>query len=116
MDVSFSRIEPVSLPDRIVSLLKEAFFRGKLKPGEPIIERELARQFQSGTPAIREALITLREQGFVQRIPNKGTYITKITHEEIEQLLRLRTELELIAFRWAKSRVAEDDLRALERA
>ena len=73
MSVAFPRIEPVTLADKIVAMLKEAFFSGKLKPGDLIVERELARQVNSGTPAVREALIILQEQGFVQRIVNKGT-------------------------------------------
>jgi DNA-binding GntR family transcriptional regulator len=115
MSVAFPRIEPVTLSDKIVAMLKEAFFSGKLKPGDLIVERELARQVNSGTPAVREALITLQEQGFVQRIVNKGTYVTRFCRDEVEQLYLLRTELELLALRWAKPRVTETDLVALER-
>ncbi|MBZ5561851.1 MAG: GntR family transcriptional regulator [Acidobacteriia bacterium] len=115
MTVSFPRIEPVTLRDKIVALLKEAFFSGKLRPGDPIVERELARQFDSGTPAVREALITLEQQGFVHRIANKATYVTEFNRDEVEQLYLLRTELELIALRWAKPRVTENDLEALEK-
>jgi len=115
MNVSFPKIEPITLCDKIVAMLKEAFFSGKLKPGDPIIERELARQVNSGTPTIREALITLQEQGFVQRIVNKGTYVVKFTRHEVEQLFLLRTELELMALQWAKPRAEEEDLVALER-
>lgn len=114
LSVTFPRIEPVTLPDKIVAMLKEAFFSGKLKPGDSIVERELARQVDSGTPAVREALITLQEQGFVQRIANKGTYVTKFTREEVGQLYLLRTELELVALRWAKLRVTQADLIELE--
>ena len=63
MSVAFPRIEPVTLADKIVAMLKEAFFSGKLKPGDLIVERELARQVNSGTPAVREALIILQEIG-----------------------------------------------------
>jgi len=114
MRVSFPRIEPVTLCDKIVAMLKEAFFSGKLKPGDLIVERELGRQVNSGTPTIREALITLQEQGFVRRIVNKGTYVTKFTRDEVEQLYLLRTELELVALGWAKPRVTENDLLVLE--
>jgi DNA-binding GntR family transcriptional regulator len=115
MTVSFPRIEPVTLCDKIVATLKETFFSGKLKPGDLIVERELARQFNSGTPAVREALITLEQQGFVRRIVNKGTHVTKFTRREVEQLYLLRTELELIGLRWAKPRVTEIDLQRLEK-
>jgi hypothetical protein len=41
---SFSEIEPRSPSDRVVDALKDAFLSGELKPGNPLVERELARQ------------------------------------------------------------------------
>ena len=66
----FQKVEPVTLRERIVAMLKEAFFAGTLKPGDLIVERQLSRQLNIGTPAIREALFTLQEQGFVHRVVN----------------------------------------------
>jgi DNA-binding GntR family transcriptional regulator len=43
---SFSEIEPRSLSDRVVDALKDAFLSGELKPGDPLVERELARQMR----------------------------------------------------------------------
>ena len=114
--ISFPKIEPVTLRDKVVMMLKEAFFAGTLKPGDLIIERQLSRQLNIGTPAIREALFTLQEQGFVHRVVNTGTYVNKFTYDEVRQMYLLRTELELLALRWAKSRVTENDLLALEKA
>ncbi len=114
--VSFPKIEPVTLRDKVVMMLKEAFFTGTLKPGDLIIERQLSRQLNIGTPAIREALFTLQEQGFVHRVVNTGTYVIKFTFDEVRQMYLLRTELEILALRWAKSRVTENDLLALEKA
>jgi len=111
---SFSEIEPVSLKDRVIEALKDAFFRGDLKPGDAIIERDLARQMKVGTPVVREALISLQGQGFVRRIANTGTYVSKFEADEIVQLYNLRVELELLAFRWARPRVTESDLVRLE--
>ena len=53
----FEQIETVSLTERVISALKDAFFSGKLKPGDPIIERQLAREMNVGTPVVREALL-----------------------------------------------------------
>ena len=53
----FAEISVESLRDRVVASLKDAFFSGHLKPGDMIVERQLAREMNIGTPAIREALI-----------------------------------------------------------
>ncbi|MEN6535751.1 MAG: GntR family transcriptional regulator [Bryobacteraceae bacterium] len=112
---TFSEIATESLCDKVIAVLKEAFFAGTLRPGDPIIERRLAKEMNIGTPAVREALVSLQEQGFVQRIANKATYVRKFSVDEVDQLYRLRIEFELLAFRWAKPRVVESDLQELER-
>src|ERR1700674_2221149 len=73
----FQQLEPVSLPERAANALKDAFFSGQLKPGDTIVEREIARQMKVGTPVVREALILLQEQGFVRRVANTGTFVTE---------------------------------------
>jgi DNA-binding GntR family transcriptional regulator len=112
---TFAEIEPLSLVDRVINALKDAFFSGQLKPGDPIVERELARQMKVGTPVVREALIALQGQGFVRRVTNTGTFVTQFTADEVRQLYTLRVELELLALQWARTRVTEGDLRELGR-
>lgn len=111
----FSALEPVSTRDRIVAALKDAFFSGSLKPGDPIVERQLARELRVGTPPVREALIALQEQGFVRRVANTATYVTKFSPEEVRQAYALRVELEMLALQWAKPRVTPAMLEDLER-
>jgi DNA-binding GntR family transcriptional regulator len=110
----FQEIAAVSLRDRVIAAVKDAFFSGAIRPGDPIVERNLARQMKVGTPTVREALIALQEQGFLRRVANTGTYVTKFSAEEVRDLFALRIELELLAFQWAKARVTEADLARLE--
>jgi len=106
----FQEIEAVSLTDRVAAALKDAFFSGKLKPGDAIVERQLAREMKVGTPVVREALISLQGQGFVRRVTNTGTFVTKFDAEEVRQLYTLRIELEALAFEWARPRVTPADI------
>jgi DNA-binding GntR family transcriptional regulator len=114
-NLNFKEIEVSSLRDKVIGALKDAFFSQQLKPGDLIVERQLAKQMNVGSPAVREALITLEEQGFVRRVPNVGTYVTKYSADEVRDLYTLRVELETLAFQWAKHRVTESDLVDLER-
>lgn len=113
--VVFPEIEPVSLKDKVIAALKDAFFSGHLKPGDAIVERQLAAQMKIGTPAVREALITLQEQGFVRRIANTRTVVTKFEPDEIRQLYALRVEFEVLALEWARSRITDDEIAKLQR-
>src|SRR5712671_338078 len=109
----FQEIEAIPLTDRVEAALKDAFFSGRLKPGDAIVERQLAREMKVGTPVVREALISLQGQGFVRRVTNTGTFVTKFDAAEVRQLYNLRIELEAIAFEWARTRVCAADLAAL---
>ena len=72
----FRQLEAVSLAEGVVAALKDAFFSGTLKPGAAIVERQIAKQMNVGTPVVREALISLKHEGFVRRVKNKGTFVT----------------------------------------
>ncbi len=112
--VVFSQIETVSLTERVTAVLKNAFFSGTLQPGDAIIERQIAREMNVGTPVVREALISLKHEGFVCRVNNKGTFVTTFDAEEVRDLYMLRIELETLALQWARARVSEADLHELK--
>jgi DNA-binding GntR family transcriptional regulator len=63
-----------------------------------------------GTPVVRGALISLKHEGFVSRVNNKGTFVTKFEVSEVRDLCVLRIELETLALQWARPRVTEGDL------
>lgn len=110
----FPEMGSVSLRDKVITCLKEAIFSGKLAPGDAIVERHLAQQMKIGTPAVREALVVLNEQGFVRRVANTATYVNSYTVDEVRELYQLRVEFEHLALKWAKLRVTEQDLAGLE--
>ena len=111
----FQQIEAVSLTERVIAALKNAFFSGLLKPGEVIVERQIAREMNVGTPVVREALISLKHEGFVRRVKNKASFITSFDSDEVRQLYTLRIELETLALQWARPLVTKADLGELKR-
>jgi DNA-binding GntR family transcriptional regulator len=109
----FKLLEPISKKDRVVAVLKEAIVSGSMKPGDAIVENRVAQQLGVGQPLVREALIELEHQGFVQRFPYRGTYVTKLNREDIEQIFNLRIKLEAIAIDWAKQNARPEDIDVL---
>ena len=106
-------IQPISKRDQVIRALKEAILSGTIQPGASIVETKVAQQLGAGVPLIREALIELEHQGFVQRTPYKGTTVTKLGPTDIKRIFRLRVELEALAIEWAKENVTEADLESL---
>lgn len=111
----FDKLQPISKKDRIVESLREAIISGRIASGEAIVEGKLAQQFGVGQPLVREALLELEFQGFVQRLAYRGTRVTKLSREDIIQIFRLRDELEAIAIEWAKQNAAPEDLAELKK-
>jgi DNA-binding GntR family transcriptional regulator len=98
MPPTFQKIEPISKKARIVASVREAILSGAIRSGEQIVEGKLAQQLGVGQGLIREALIDLEHQGFVQRTPFAGTQVTALTIQDAQQIYDLRIELEPLAF------------------
>lgn len=106
-------IRPISKKDQVALAVKEAILSGSIQPGSPIVESRIAQQVGAGIPLVREALLELEHQGFVQRVPYKGTRVTKLEPADVKQIFRLRVELEALAIEWAKERVTAADIEYL---
>jgi DNA-binding GntR family transcriptional regulator len=106
-------IRPVLKRDQVVASFKEAILSGTIQPGESIVESKVAQQLGAGIPLVREALIELEHQGYVQKIPHKGTTVTKLARGDVEKIFRLRVEMESLAIEWAKENVTPEDIEDL---
>ena len=106
-------IQPISKKDQVISAIKEAILSGTIGPGDQIVESRMAQELGSGIPLVREALVALEHQGFVQKTPYKGTTVTKLEPKQIQDNFQLRVELEPLAVEWAKQHVTPDDIKEL---
>jgi DNA-binding GntR family transcriptional regulator len=98
MPLILQKIEPITKKTRIVASLREAIISGEIGSGEQIVEGKVAQQLGVGQGVIREALIELEHQGFVQRMPFSGTQVTELTLKDVQQIYDIRIELEPLAF------------------
>ena len=58
----------VSLPDRIYDYILTQIFLGKLLFGERVRESEITNELKISSVPVREAIIRLREEGWIERI------------------------------------------------
>ena len=99
---AFPVIEPISLREQVIGAIREAILNGKLSPGQRVIESRLAKQMKVGQSAVREALQELEFQGFVVRVANKGAFIADFSLSDINDIYRVRMELEGFAGQLAR--------------
>jgi DNA-binding GntR family transcriptional regulator len=106
-------IKPISKKDQVIEMIKGAILSGKMEPGDPIVENKVAQDVGVGTPLVREALLELEHQGFVQKFPYKGTVVTELSPDDIERIFSLRIELESLAIEWAKNNATPAEIAEL---
>ena len=100
--------------EQIVEELRSSIISGQLPPGSQIIESDLAVRFGVSRGPLREALRQLIEEGLLVTVPYTGTHVTSLSHNDIQEIFSLRTELEIFAFKlvWEKrDRAFNDELR-----
>jgi len=94
--------QPQTLPEAVVSAFQKALRSGALKPGDPINEAELARQWGISRAPVREATRVLEQQGLLQIVPRKGVFVTaELSVEGLSEIYTLRAVLEGLAVRLA---------------
>jgi len=87
-------INQTSRREMIADILRSSILRGELKPGQRLAELPLARMIGVSQVSIREGLQLLENQGLVIKHPNRGTYVTEFTTEELREAVEIRIILE----------------------
>lgn len=74
--------------------LRSEILSGELAPGQRLVEEQIRQRFAISRAPLREALRTLANQGLVEHLPRRGTRVTELPAEEVDQLFELRALLE----------------------
>ncbi|WP_406676353.1 GntR family transcriptional regulator [Moorella sp. ACPs] len=106
-------IQPV-MGQRVYEEIKEAIINNTIKPGTMIQERILAEKLGVSRTPVREALRRLNSEGLIELIPGKGATVTKITIEDIREIMQVREPLECLAVKLAAERIQPQDIKYLE--
>ncbi|KAF4410715.1 GntR family transcriptional regulator [Streptomyces lycii] len=112
---------PTPIPSRtqfVLEAIKHGILTGRLSPGQPLVETELAQQFGVSKTPVREALKTLAGSGLVVIGQYKGATVRTVDAAMAREVYDVRLLLEPEALRRAVVREAslEDARQALERA
>ena len=89
--------EYLPLRDVVFNTLRQAILRGELKPGERLMEIQLANKLGVSRTPIREAIRKLELEGLVLMIPRKGAEVAEITEKSLKDVLEVRRALEELA-------------------
>ena len=107
--------EYLPLRDVVFNTLRQAILRGELKPGERLMEIQLANKLGVSRTPIREALRKLDLEGLVNMVPRKGAEVADITEKSLRDVLEVRKALEELSVQLACEKITEEEIEELKR-
>ena len=104
----------VSLVNQIAQTLIDDVLTGKLKGGDQLLEDRLKDEFGISRTPLREAFRVLEKEGLVEILPRKGTFVRRISRQDIEENFPVRAILEGLAARLAYANFTDQDIDEME--
>jgi len=93
--------------------LKRRIIELEMKPGDPIIEKDLSLEFGVSRTPVREALIKLTQIDLVEFRPRVGTFVTQIDIATVKSAYEVKKNLEAFAAELAAKRATEEEIQTL---
>ncbi len=115
------RLPPIKLDtykplrEVVSEALREAITTGILKPGERLMEIQMAEELGVSRTPVREAIRRLELEGFLVMVPRRGTYVSDLSIKDINEVFEIRTALDVLAAGLAAERITEEELEQMER-
>ena len=94
------------------TLILEAIDAGLYKPGDRLVESELAERLGVSRTPVREALQRLETQSMLTR-DGRSLIVASLDHNQLSELYIVRAELEGLAARLAARHASDEEIRVL---
>ena len=104
------------LRDVVFQTLREAILKGDIRPGERLMELQLAAKLGVSRTPVREAIRMLELEGLAVTIPRKGAEVARMTEKDMEDVLQIRKCLDELAVSLACDKMTPEQLEKLAAA
>jgi len=101
------------LSQKAYKTLKEAIVRGDLESDTKLTLNEIAQHMGISITPIREAANQLASEGLIKLVPNKGIIINKISIDDFQEILQIRSALDGLIAELAASRIINKEINAM---
>lgn len=109
-------MEYQSRTDEAFYALRLAIDERRLLPGEALRLSALSKSLNMSTTPVREAIRLLESEGLVERFPNRGAIVSKVSEADVIELSLIRTIVEPLAVSLATIRATDEELRGIRQA
>jgi DNA-binding GntR family transcriptional regulator len=105
-----------SRSDYVYDQIRKGLSRGEIKPGQRLLEAELAQQLNVSRTPIRDAIRRLISEGLVIIAPSRGVMVIELSKQQVREIYALREVLEGAAARLAAQFATPEELAVLRQA
>lgn len=106
-----TKIEPLgTVRETVLANLRQEIIAGRLRPGDRLVERDLADRFGVSRVPVRETIRSLVGEGFVHFETPRRTVVRLLTANDVKELFELHEALEVYAAGLAAARATPEDL------
>ena len=106
--------ENEAVGNSVYNVIRSNIISLNLKPGDRISEKEVSDALNVSRTPVREAFISLSKDGLVYVLPQRGTFISKIDLDQVEEARFIRENLELAVLEIAVEKFSDLDIDELE--
>ena len=117
IDQNLTRINasPTSLKQKVYTNLQRSIIELEYKPGELLRKQELCKEFGISRTPLSEAIALLMQDGLVEVVPQAGTYVARLSMDDLHEGAFIREALELAAIKLLADIITEPQLVKLKR-
>jgi DNA-binding GntR family transcriptional regulator len=101
VDVSAQIKRQKTLTEQAADAIRARIVSGEFHFGEALSEIALATELGVSKTPVREAFLQLKNEGLVEIMPQRGTFVFQMTGEQLRQLVEMRALLETASLRFA---------------
>lgn len=102
-----------SIEEVVTIALRDAILSGELRPGERLLQEQLADQLRVSRIPLRDALRRLEAEGLVRIGPRRGAEVASLTRADVLEIYEIRVALEPDLMRRAVAALGPADIKRL---
>jgi DNA-binding GntR family transcriptional regulator len=110
-----SRFPRRQLSDEVASYVRELIVSGQLRSGDFIRQEHIAEELELSATPVREGLLSLKGEGFVELKPRRGFVVAPLSASDVRDLFTAQALLAGELVSRATVRITPDDLRELNK-
>ncbi len=91
--------------EKVYEHLKNQIITHQFKSGERLSERNLSQKFGVARATVRESLVRLVDDGFLDSVPGRGSFVKTYDPQQVDELFYIREVLEGVAAKSATAKI-----------